>query len=181
MIINQFIYIAPHFWQQIVCFAFTQQTNFEHVVCKYCLRKLAAFGRPSSPENLRFLLENNINYLVTLSPECTPPVFTFPDIHWHEIKVREFHPPRNDQIQKFIGICEKALNDGKAVGVHCRMGRGRTGVMAACYLVKFKDMTPQSAMGEIRKMRPGSIETYSQEEAVMDYYWSICKENQRCS
>ncbi|GFS65681.1 dual specificity protein phosphatase 23 [Trichonephila clavipes] len=141
--------------------------------------KLAAFGHPSTPANLRFLLENNISYLITLSPECTPPVFTFPDIHWHEIKVREFHPPRNDQIQKFISICEKALNEEKAVGVHCRMGRGRTGVMAACYLVKFKDMTPQSAMGEVRKMRPGSVETYSQEEAVMDYYWSICKERQQ--
>ncbi|GBN92024.1 Dual specificity protein phosphatase 23 [Araneus ventricosus] len=141
--------------------------------------KLAAFGRPSSPENLRFLLENNIAYLITLSPECTPPVFTFPDIHWYEIKVREFHPPRNDQIKKFISICEKSLEQGKAVGVHCRMGRGRTGVMAACYLVKFHNMTPQSAMGQVRKMRPGSIETYCQEEAVMDYYYSICIERQK--
>lgn len=36
-------------------------------------------------------------------------------------------------------------------------------------------MTPQSAMGEIRRTRPGSIETYSQEEAVMDYYWYLCQ------
>ncbi|GIX78652.1 dual specificity protein phosphatase 23 [Caerostris darwini] len=141
-------------------------------------RKLAAFGFPSSPENMRFLIENNIKYLVTLSPECTPPVHTFPDVRWHEIKVREFHPPRNDQIKRFISICEEALTEEKAVGVHCRMGRGRTGVMTACYLVKFNDMTPQSAMGEIRRSRPGSIETFSQEEAVMDYYWSICKERQ---
>ncbi|GIX96217.1 dual specificity protein phosphatase 23 [Caerostris extrusa] len=161
--------------------------NFSWVVAG----KLAAFGFPSSPENMRFLIENNIKYLVTLSPECTPPVHTFPDIRWREIKVREFHPPRNDQIKRFISICEEALAEEKlvsqitylkvynvAVGVHCRMGRGRTGVMTACYLVKFNDMTPQSAMGEIRRSRSGSIETFSQEEAVMDYYWSICKERQ---
>ena len=63
----------------------------------------------------------------------------------------------------------------QAVGVHCRMGRGRTGVMAACYLVRFCNMTPQSAMGQVRRNRPGSIETYSQEEAVMEYYMYYCQ------
>ncbi|XP_015923771.1 dual specificity protein phosphatase 23 [Parasteatoda tepidariorum] len=141
--------------------------------------KLAAFGCPSSPENVRYLLENNINYLVTLSPEMSPPVFLFADINWVEIRVREFHPPNNHQIETFINTCEKAFSDKKAVGVHCRMGRGRTGVMAACYLVRFKNMKPVNAIELIRNNRPGSIETYSQEEAVMDYFWSLCKQNQK--
>lgn len=140
--------------------------------------KLAAFGCPSTPQSIRYLIENNIKYLITLSPETVPPFHTFPEITWVEIKVREFYPPGKNQIVKFISTCEKAFEEGKAVGVHCRMGRGRTGVMAACYLVKFQKMTPQSAMGEIRKMRPGSIETYSQEEAVMDYFWSLCKKTE---
>lgn len=75
--------------------------------------KLAAFGRPSSPANLRYLLENNITYLVTLSPETPPPVHTFPDINWIEIKVREFYPPTNSQIEKFIITCEKAFSENK--------------------------------------------------------------------
>lgn len=61
------------------------------------------------------------------------------------------------------------------------MGRGRTGVMAACYLIKFKNMKPVNAIEFIRQSRPGSIETYSQEEAVMDYFWSLCKENQKAT
>ncbi|XP_054717076.1 dual specificity protein phosphatase 23-like [Uloborus diversus] len=140
--------------------------------------KLAAFGCPSTPQNIRYLIENDITYLVTLSPETSPPIHAFPQITWVEIKIREFHPPSNYQVEKFISTCEEAFSENKAVGVHCRMGRGRTGVMAACYFVKFCDMTPQSAMGLVRKMRPGSIETYSQEEAVMDYYWTLCKKRQ---
>ncbi|KAF4519003.1 hypothetical protein B566_EDAN009766 [Ephemera danica] len=58
----------------------------------------------------------------------------------------------------------------RAVGVHCRMGRGRTGVMAACYLVKFYEQPPERAVINIRLMRPGSVETYSQERAVVAYF-----------
>lgn len=50
------------------------------------------------------------------------------------------------------------------------MGRGRTGVMAACYLIRFQELTPQRAMTNLRLMRPGSIETPEQERVVMRYY-----------
>ncbi|KAK9743668.1 Transposase IS4 [Popillia japonica] len=56
------------------------------------------------------------------------------------------------------------------VGIHCRGGRGRTGVMAACYLTRFQEVTPERAIIMIRLMRPGSIETPEQERAVIRYY-----------
>lgn len=75
--------------------------------------KLAAFGCPSTAASIQYLLENNITYLVTLSPETPPPIHTFPDINWVEIKVREFYPPTNYQIEKFINTCEKAFSENK--------------------------------------------------------------------
>ncbi|PSN37355.1 Dual specificity protein phosphatase 23 [Blattella germanica] len=53
------------------------------------------------------------------------------------------------------------------------MGRGRTGVMAACYLVFFCNQTPERAIINIRLMRPGSIETEEQEKAVIKYSDSL--------
>ena len=34
----------------------------------------------------------------------------------------------------------------QAVGVHCAEGRGRTGVMCACYLIYYYDMEPWDAI-----------------------------------
>ncbi|CAB0015243.1 unnamed protein product, partial [Nesidiocoris tenuis] len=57
-----------------------------------------------------------------------------------------------------------------AVGVHCRLGKGRSGVMAACYLVRFFDQLPEVAVTNIRLLQPGAIETLGQERSVREYY-----------
>ena len=53
------------------------------------------------------------------------------------------------------------------------MGRGRTGTMLACYLVKTRHITAIEAIAQIRKMRPGSLETQEQEETVGRYYLKV--------
>ncbi|KAG8509908.1 Dual specificity protein phosphatase 23 [Galemys pyrenaicus] len=58
----------------------------------------------------------------------------------------------------------------QAVGVHCALGLGRTGTMLACYLVKDRGLAAGDAIAEIRRLRPGSIETYDQEKAVFQFY-----------
>lgn len=42
--------------------------------------------------------------------------------------------------------------------------------MAACYLVRFKDCTPERAITTVRDLRPGSIETYDQEKIIHKYF-----------
>lgn len=50
------------------------------------------------------------------------------------------------------------------------MGRGRTGVMAACYLIQFEQLAPERAIINLRLQRPGSVETPEQERAVVRYH-----------
>lgn len=132
--------------------------------------ELAAMGCPRIPSNLRFLEKEGIKFLVTLSPEKRPPIHTFPDLKWTEIPIQEFCSPSVSQIKAFIDICQTGKTKKETVGVHCRMGRGRTGVMAACFLVHFYGQSPERAITNVRLMRPGSVETYEQEKAVVKYY-----------
>ncbi|XP_066995083.1 dual specificity protein phosphatase 23 isoform X1 [Anabrus simplex] len=135
--------------------------------------KLAAMAWPQTPANLRFLVDLGIKCLVTLSPEMRPPIHAFPELSWVEIPIEEFEPPTISQIYEFIDVCKRYLMDNKPVGVHCRMGRGRTGVMAACYLVHFYNQAPERAILNVRLARPGSVETYNQEKAVIAYHDSL--------
>ncbi|PSN37353.1 Dual specificity protein phosphatase 23 [Blattella germanica] len=131
--------------------------------------ELAGMGWPQTLENFKFLEQQGIKHLVTLSPEKRPPARAFPEINWIEIPIEEFCAPTLKQMKDFIDLCKTCRSKQEPVGIHCRMGRGRTGVMAACYLVYFCDQHPDQAITKIRIMRPGSVETYEQEKAVKEF------------
>ncbi|KAJ8979070.1 hypothetical protein NQ317_013386 [Molorchus minor] len=131
--------------------------------------ELAAMAWPSTKQNLNFIWQNGIRHLVTLSPEMVPPV-AGSKLKWDLIPVEEFEAPTLDDILQFIRICSQSISINESVGVHCRMGRGRTGVMAACFLVHFHGINPHSAILKLRLERPGSVETYEQERVVHRYY-----------
>ena len=55
-----------------------------------------------------------------------------------------------------------------AVVLHCFAGKGRTGTILACYFVE-KGMRAEDAIAQVRELRPGSIESFSQEIMVEDF------------
>ena len=57
------------------------------------------------------------------------------------------------------------LDSGRRIVVHCRGGLGRAGTIAACLLVEF-GMDAAAAIAEVRRVRPGAIETREQQRHV---------------
>ena len=57
----------------------------------------------------------------------------------------------------------------RPIGVTCAAGIGRTGSVLACYFVSV-GYSSQNAIDYIRQLRPGSIQTVEQEQAVRDFF-----------
>merc|ERR1711994_959125 len=87
-----------------------------------------------------------------------------PELNMIHMPVVEFTAPSLTQVEEFVKIVEQAQINKEKVVVHCHWGRGRTGTMLACYLVKHQNMSPAEAIRFVRKCRPYSIETEEQEE-----------------
>jgi len=144
---------------------------------------IAGSSFPKHPSHLRWLVdEAKITHLVTLNAESQPPINTQPPdkLRWTQIKIKEFHPPTPSQIDQMMKIILSAKENGnERVCVHCTMGRGRTGTMLSCWLVMSQNLNAEEAIAKIRELRPHSIETTTQEDAVRKFHASHMRRLQK--
>jgi len=138
---------------------------------------LAAMARPSNPrQTMEHLQDHGIDVIVTLTerPLSEPLVEEF-GIENHHIPIADFTAPSREQVEEFVNIVRSARSENRKVVVHCHAGMGRTGTMVACYLVSV-GRSSSDAIAEVRRIRPGSIETYAQESLVHKYARELRKE-----
>lgn len=131
--------------------------------------RLAALAEPREPSDLTWLREQGVQVLVTLTE--------YPlDREWTDdagllvvhVPVEDMEAPTPEQIEKCLSTIRKANGADMAVAVHCAAGLGRTGVILACYFVG-QGMDARAAIQKVRSLRPGSIETTEQADAVSDF------------
>lgn len=76
--------------------------------------------------------------------------------------------PELEDVRDFVAEVSAELARGGRVAVHCLGGVGRTGTLIACYLVH-EGWSAEDAISEVRRRRPGSVQTRSQELCVVRY------------
>jgi len=127
---------------------------------------LAALARPGSLEEFQWLRQQGIQVLVSLT-EDRPRRDWANDaglLVFHE-PLEDMEPPTQEQLDRCVSAIHKALDKKMPVAVHCGAGLGRTGVVLAAFLVS-GGMTANAAIARVRRLRPNSIETDEQAEAV---------------
>lgn len=131
--------------------------------------RLAGMAWPESSADLLWLRGQGIELLVSLTEDR-------PRRDWvNEAGLLLFHEPMQDmeapsqeQLDRCVSAMQRAIGQGMGVAVHCGAGLGRTGTVLACYLVA-EGQTADNAIARVRRLRPGSIETEEQAEAIVEF------------
>ncbi len=74
------------------------------------------------------------------------------------ITVKDFAAPSPRQVERGVGSILETVA-GEAAAVHCGGGLGRTGTLLACYLASSEGIGAEEAIGRVRALRAGSVET----------------------
>jgi atypical dual specificity phosphatase len=130
---------------------------------------LAAMGRPDSLEELTWLRSQGTEVLLSLTED--PPRRDWVNdagLMLVHVPVTDMEAPTQEQLDRCLSAIARANQQNMGVAVHCTAGLGRTGVVLACYFVD-QGLSAQNAIARVRRLRPGSIETEEQAEAVEDF------------
>lgn len=130
---------------------------------------LAGSARPRALDEFQWLRKQGVQLVVTLTED--PPARTFINeagLFALHVPIEDMHAPSQPQIDTCLSALRKARQQNMGAVIHCTAGLGRTGTLLACWFV-LEGMNAKDAVARIRRLRPGSIETDEQVDAIAEY------------
>lgn len=157
----------------------SRPTNFSWVINN----ALAGSGLPLSFDQFKWLVNHGIGTIVTVREVPLPSHWLSlndkknldvdsegPDkVNYLHLRVEDYHSPTVQEIDSTVKFMENEIKEKRPVLVHCAAGKGRTGTILGAYLLRNQKIGAREAITRIRNMRPGSIQTDSQEKSLYEY------------
>lgn len=157
----------------------SRPTNFSWVI----KNQLAGSGLPLSYDQFKWLVNHGIGTIVTVREISLPSRWfsawdseslqhhgnNVKKINYLHLRVEDYHAPAVEEIDSTVKFIENEIEMKRAVLVHCAAGKGRTGTILGAYLLKIENLSAKDAITRIRNIRPGSIQTDSQENSLYEY------------
>lgn len=66
----------------------------------------------------------------------------------------DFHHPTIEQVQEGVEFIESKVSKGQGVYIHCKAGRARSATVLICWLMKYRNLSPQLAQEKLLLARP---------------------------
>jgi protein-tyrosine phosphatase len=131
--------------------------------------KLAGLAMPGgskkSKRQIRFLRSQGITHLVNLTDQDYASQEFRRAFEVIDCPIDDFGVPTLDRLQPVIDLYRSPA----VLAVHCMAGVGRTGLVLSCLVGMELKLSDYAAIGHVRRLRPGSVETGSQATFVCDF------------
>lgn len=131
--------------------------------------RLAAGAHPQAGDGrMASLLAAGVDVFVDLTEEATEPPAGVSVVRH---PVVDFGLPSPGLTERILDDIDRVLDDGRVVFVHCHAGRGRTGTVVGCWLVRH-GADPDTVLDVVARLRdlPGdSPETDAQRAFVNEW------------
>lgn len=129
---------------------------------------VAGSGFPGSHRALRWLKAKGIGVILSLTDETIDDRYAEKiGIKVHKLPMVNMEAANPEALDHAVDLMKDAGD--RNVLVHCLAGMGRTGMVLAAYLIREKGMSADQAIGEVIRLRPGSLRRRVQQRAMREY------------
>ena len=135
-------------------------------------KKLAGSAIPTSIDEVQWLIEQGVKSIVTIREEPLADNW-INDMNYLHVLSNDMGVPEFNDLIHAVDFIHRRITNNEPVLVHCLAGLGRTGTILSCYLVKYQNTSAEEAIRKIREERPGSIQSYPQEEIIFQFEKSL--------
>ena len=130
--------------------------------------KLAGSAIPTSIDEVQWTIDQGVKSIVTIREEPLDESW-IKDVNYLHILSNDMGVPEFNDLVYAVDFIHRRVTNNEPVMVHCLAGMGRTGLILACYLIKYLKMSASEATEKVREERPGSIQSYPQEEIIFRF------------
>ena len=130
--------------------------------------KLAGSAIPTSIDEVQWAIEQGVKSIVTIREDPLDDDWV-KDVNYLHVSSNDMGVPEFTDLTFAVDFIHRRITNSEPVMVHCLAGMGRTGTLLACYLIKYQKMSANEATEKVRKERPGSIQSYPQEEIIFRF------------
>ena len=134
--------------------------------------KLAGSAVPTSIDEVKWVIDQGVKSIVTVREEPLNDEWV-KEVKYLHIMSNDMGVPEFVDLGSAVDFIHRRITNNEPVMVHCPAGMGRTGTMLACYLIKHQKMSADEAIQKVRDERPGSIQSYPQEEIIFRFSKSL--------
>ena len=138
--------------------------NFSWLIAE----KLAGSAIPTSFDEIKWALDEGVKSIVTIREESLDEDW-IKDVNYLHIHSNDMGVPEFDDLTRAVDFIHERITNNEPVMVHCLAGLGRTGTILACYLIKYQKLSADDSIQKTRESRPGSIQSFSQEEIISQF------------
>ena len=133
---------------------------------------VAGSAIPTSNDEVQWVIEQGVKSIVTVREEPLDNDWV-KNVNYLHVHSNDMGVPEFDDLVSTVDFIHRRITNNEPVMVHCLAGLGRTGTLLACYLVKHQKMSADDAIQKVREERPGSIQSYPQEEMIFQFAKSL--------
>jgi atypical dual specificity phosphatase len=132
-------------------------------------------------QDVQTLWDAGVRGVVNTCAEYAGPVDEYQRLGIEQLHIPtiDFTPPSLEDVNRSVEFMQQIVTAGNVVYVHCKAGRARSATVVLCWLIRYRQLSPEKAQQLLLQVRPHVHPRLLQRTVVLEFIAETNRKSQR--